>query len=156
MTSAAPARFGTQAVAILQPGCCSVCNGIAGPFIDTFQNERGNRIYICQACITEMAGLILPVPEPVTVEVGPSPETINDLRNLVDSINAGLVPFLDAVAILDADSHSEEIPGDPEADSEGDVIDPEQGDNTSKRKGRVSVPSDSGDGNAAGEFDLSL
>ena len=56
------------------PGCCGVCNGINGPFIDTHVSKpMFGTLYICGNCLTEMYGML---PQPVAEEVPPPPPSL--------------------------------------------------------------------------------
>jgi hypothetical protein len=46
-------------VPFLFPGCCNICNGGKGPFIDhTTENAQGERRYTCVQCVKDMARFI--------------------------------------------------------------------------------------------------
>jgi hypothetical protein len=41
------------------PGCCAVCRGGAGPFVDTQRvNAMDERLYLCAQCVRDVAGLL--------------------------------------------------------------------------------------------------
>lgn len=46
----------------LQPGCCYLCRGTTGPFVDTGVNVKfQGQLYVCANCVNEMADLVGPV-----------------------------------------------------------------------------------------------
>lgn len=44
---------------VLFPGRCRTCGGHKGPMVDTqLDDEAGVRLYLCETCVTTMAGLL--------------------------------------------------------------------------------------------------
>lgn len=60
-------RFSVAKVASIAPGCCLICRGHEGPFIDcgfnhqfdnTIPPEWDGAVYICQTCVSVMQGVL--------------------------------------------------------------------------------------------------
>lgn len=74
------------------PGCCLLCSGHNGPFIDTSLSLMGKgAVYLCKQCITEMYNEI---PQPVVEEEKPPPPTPEEIEAAVAKAKVDLDDFL--------------------------------------------------------------
>lgn len=154
-------RFFVVAKPVAVPGVCFICKTDAnGPFVDTGASDQWlGAFYICQACLTEMSGVLTISESPIRGlqdqawregRVEGVKDATNAIRNLLAGINASPMPSGPYAAFAQSDDRVTQDSLDL-FDNDGDSVNgSEQGDSPVS----VERSDDLSGGSSDGEFSV--
>ena len=165
-------RFQVVETAILAPGCCSICKGSRGPFVDTAVNDpwNGHVYYLCFQCLKSIYAALPEffsneVVKTEVVELSDEEVYARAKREIMAAIHGtldSLNPDSGAPADFPADLPDFSVQGISE-DSEGELGSTDrtsktagQDDRPAKRSGRNGVSGNSGSKSSGGLLDLNI